>query len=177
MNSSRKLRLIILLLVLVCTAGCDQMSKHLARSKLGGGRFVSLPGGYGELRLSENPGSFLSLGASLPGSWRRFIFTFGVGTGLFGLLAYLVFGARFSGRSFTGWGMVWAGGMTNLIDRIGREGLVTDFIYIRVGPFHTGIFNPADLLITVGAAVVAYDLWLRRIRRPAKAKSQTTPDA
>ena len=72
--------------------------------------------------------------------------------------------------------MVWAGGMSNLIDRIGRDGLVTDFIFIRIGPFHSGIFNLADVIIMIGVAVVAYDFWLRRIWRPhrqlEKAKSQ-----
>jgi hypothetical protein len=100
MNLSHKLRLVILLVVLGCTAGCDQTSKHIARSKLSQGGFISLPGGFGELRLAENPGSFLSLGASLPNPLRRFIFTFGVAVGLFSMLAYLVLVGRFSWCSF-----------------------------------------------------------------------------
>ena len=69
--------------------------------------------------------------------------------------------------------MVWAGGMSNLIDRIGRDGLVTDFIFIRIGPFQTGIFNLADMIIMIGAAVVAYDFWLRRIWRSHKQWKKT----
>ena len=172
MNLSHKLRLVILLVVLGCTAGCDQTSKHMARSKLSEGGFVSLPGSLGELRLAENPGSFLSLGDSLSKSLRRSIFTFGVAAGLFGLLTYLVLGGRFSWRSFIGFGMVWAGGTSNLIDRIGRDGLVTDFLFIRIGPFHSGIFNLADVIIMIGAAVVAYDWWLRRIWRPHTCRAQ-----
>ena len=162
MNLSHKLRLVLLLVVLGCTVSCDQTTKHMARSKLGEGGFISLPGGLGEFRLAENPGSFLSLGDSLPKSLRLAIFTVGTGLGLLGLLAYLVFGARFSWLVFVGLGLVWAGGMSNTIDRITRHGLVSDFIFIRIGPFHTGIFNVADVVIMIGSAMLACGLWWRR---------------
>jgi signal peptidase II len=161
MNLSHKLRLTILLLVLGCTAGCDQTSKHIARSELGGHRFILLPGGFGELRLAENPGSFLSLGDSLPKPLRLAVFTIGVGLGLSGLLAYLVFGGRLGWLLFAGLGLVWAGGMSNLIDRLTRHGLVSDFIHVRIGPFHTGVFNLADVVIMLGGALIVCDFWLR----------------
>src|SRR5215469_13419179 len=135
MNLSHKLRLAILLLTLVGTAGCDQTSKHIARSELGQTGFVRLPGDLGELRLAENPGSFLSLGHSLPTSLRITVFTIGAGVAMLGLLAYLAFWCRLSLLSFAGLGLVWAGGISNLIDRVTRHGLVSDFIFLRVGPF------------------------------------------
>jgi hypothetical protein len=64
--------------------------------------------------------------------------------------------------SFIGWGLVWAGGMSNLMDRTLRQGHVTDFIFISAGPLHTGIFNVADLTIVIGIAAIALDLWNRR---------------
>jgi signal peptidase II len=161
---SQKIRLAILLLTLACTAGCDQASKHIARSALGERRFIMLPGGFGEFRLAENPGSFLSIGDSLPKPLRLTVFTIGVGVGLSSLLVYLVFGGRFSWLRFVGLGLVWAGGTSNLIDRIARNGLVSDFIYVRLGPFHTGIFNLADVVIMIGGAAIACELWLRRRR-------------
>jgi signal peptidase II len=168
MNLSHKLRLVILLVVLGCTAGCDQTTKHIARRELGERGFIMLPGGFGEFRLAENPGSFLSFGDSLPKSLRYSIFTIGIGVGLVSLLAYLVFGGRFSWLVFVGLGLVWAGGMSNMIDRIARHGLVSDFIFVRVGPFHTGIFNVADVVIMIGGAVIACDLWLRRHKQAHK---------
>lgn len=81
MTLTRKLRLALLLSVLLCAVGCDQTSKHFARAELGPFGFVTLPGGFGELRLAENPGSFLSLGASLPEPWRLGLLTIGVGVG------------------------------------------------------------------------------------------------
>jgi signal peptidase II len=162
MNLSHKLRLAVMLLMLGCTVGCDQTTKNIARRELGERGFITLPGGFGEFRLAENPGSFLSFGDWLPKPLRLILFTIGVGFGLFGLLAYLVFGGRFGRLIFVGLGLVWAGGMSNMIDRITRHGLVSDFIFIRIGPFHTGIFNVADVVIMIGGAMIACDLWLRR---------------
>jgi hypothetical protein len=66
MNTARTYRLATLVLILGCTAACDQASKHLARARLSSLHSITLPGGVGELRLAENLGSFLSLGTSLP---------------------------------------------------------------------------------------------------------------
>lgn len=165
MDLSRKFRLAVLLLALTCTVGCDQTSKHIARKELGERGFIMLPRGLGEFRMAENPGSFLSLGDSLPRPVRRTVFTLGVGIGLFSLLGYLALGRRLSWWSFVGLGLVWAGGMSNLIDRITRHGLVSDFIFIRMGPFHTGIFNLADAVIMMGGAVIAGDILWRQYRQ------------
>ena len=171
MPLSHKFRLVILLLVLGCTVGCDQTSKHFARIRLGESGFVTLPGGFGELRLAQNPGSFLSLGASLPESLRLTLLTFGVGAGLCGILIYLVVSCRLRWLSFAGLALVWAGGTSNLIDRITRHGRVSDFIFIQVGPFHTGIFNVADVVIMLGFAALAWELWKQR-HNPASEKSK-----
>ncbi len=166
MPFSRKFRLFALLLVLACAGGCDQTSKHLARTELGHLGLVTLPGGFGELRLAENPGSFLSLGDSLPIPFRLALFTIGVGVGLLGLLVYLAVGTRLSRCSFIGLALIWAGGTSNLVDRIARHGLVTDFVIIRVGPFHTGVFNAADVMIMIGVTALICDLWKRRRTSP-----------
>jgi signal peptidase II len=175
MGLSHKIRLVILLLVLACTAGCDQASKHIARSELVERRFIMLPGGFGEFRLAENPGSFLSMGDSLPKPLRLAVFTIGVGVGLSSLLVYLVFGGRFRWLLFAGLGLVWAGGTSNLIDRITRHGLVSDFIYVRIGPVHTGVFNLADVVIMIGGAVIACDLWSRRRKHNHKQLVKNEP--
>src|ERR1035438_9878929 len=60
----RAIRLGAILLVLVCTVGCDQATKHFARTELSQMAPQALPGGFVELTLAENPGAFLSLGTS-----------------------------------------------------------------------------------------------------------------
>jgi signal peptidase II len=150
MPPSPKSRLALLFLILTCTVGCDQTSKHIARTELGHLGVIALPGGFGELRLADNPGSFLSLGASLPDWLRLALFTFVVGAGLIVLFAFLAGSSRLRWISFLGLALVWAGGTSNLIDRITQQGFVTDFVLLRVGPLHTGVFNVADFLILIG---------------------------
>ena len=52
-----------------------------------------------------------------------------------------------------------AGGIGNLVDRVLRHGLVTDFAVVHIGPLHTGVFNLADVLIIIGVAAI---LWTFR---------------
>ena len=155
MIPSRTFRLIAVLLVLLSTAGCDQATKHLARTELSPWRSSPLAGGLIELTLAENPGTFLSLGASLPEPVRHGLLTIGIGIGLTCLLTYLVRSATLRRTSFLALSLVWAGGMSNLVDRFARKGLVTDFILLRAGPVHTGIFNVADLVIVAGLIILA----------------------
>lgn len=179
MTTSRKLRLAVLLLVLGCTVGCDQTSKHFARAELSRLDSVVLPGGFGELRLAENPGAFLSFGDSLPRSVRALCFTFGAGAGLLALLVHLLTSTKLTWMPFVALAMVIAGGASNLIDRITRQGLVTDFITIRVGPFQTGVFNVADTLVMLGVGLLILAQWRRTPRQPMKelkTSSRLAPD-
>lgn len=141
-------------MILICTAGCDQATKHIARTELGS--VSSTPGSshFIQLTLAENSGAFLSLGASLSATLRRLILTAGVSVGLALLLAYLIRAPGLQWLSFIGLALVWAGGASNLIDRIARHGLVTDFMIIRIGPIHTGIFNLADMAVAAGLVML-----------------------
>lgn len=154
MTTARKLRIVLLLLVFGCTVGCDQTTKHVARTNLNRFESITVLHGFGELRLAENPGAFLSLGDSLPQSVRVLCFTLGVGAGLLALLVHLLASTKLTWMPFVALAMVIAGGTSNLIDRITRHGLVTDFITIRVGPFQTGVFNVADTLVMLGVGLL-----------------------
>ena len=161
MITSRTIRSVALILVLVATAGCDQATKHLARTELSQMGASTFPSHFIEFTLAENPGAFLSLGASLPQAVRRAILTVGVSFGLAFLLAYLVRKPTLRWLPFLGLALIWAGGMSNLIDRFARGGLVTDFMVVRIGPFHTGIFNLADFAVLIGLLMLVISLRAR----------------
>ena len=156
MSTFQKLRFLILFILLAMTVGCDQTSKHFARLTLSYDTPIELPGGLGELRLADNPGSFLSLGASMPPAWRLALLTLGVGAALMAVFIYLVRNPTPGWLSFLGLTLLCSGGVSNLIDRITRHGLVTDFVFLRLGPLHTGIFNFADCLIVAGFVALMY---------------------
>jgi signal peptidase II len=166
-------RFIVVMVTLVCCVGCDQVSKSAARALLSSGASESLFADSLRLQLVENPGSFLSLGASLPEHLRFALFTAVVGLVLIGLVCAALF-ARVSSARVIALGLVAGGGISNLIDRLFFDGRVTDFLNVGVGSFRTGIFNLADTAILAGALL----LILRRHEpRPAAPPPSTPIDA
>jgi signal peptidase II len=147
-------RLVLLVSVLVCCAGCDRVSKSYAEARLSSTQPLSFLAGSVRLQLSHNEGAFLSLGASLPRSWREAIFRGGVACILAGLLAYAVFFASSSPWPVAGASLVFAGGASNLADRFLYDGYVVDFINLGLGSVRTGIFNVADVAITAGILMI-----------------------
>ena len=141
-----------LVFAMAATVGCDQAAKHVAARRLAGGGAVEVLFGTARFQLAENRGGFLGLGGRLPEAARRGLFVGLTGAGLLGGAALLV---RRRGIAFApalGLALVLGGGFGNLVDRLTR-GPVTDFLVLRLGPFHTGVFNVADAAILAGAAL------------------------
>src|SRR5579864_6194467 len=147
-------RFIVVLLTLSCCVGCDQVSKSAARSMLHSGVVESLFADSLRLQLTENPGSFLSLGASLPEQLRFTLFTAAVTVVLIGLVCAALFARRLSTARFIALALVAGGGLSNLIDRLLYDGRVTDFLNVGIGTVRTGIFNPADMAIMAGVLLL-----------------------
>lgn len=137
-----------LLLIMAITIAADQLTKHLARMTLA----VSAPKRFSILTLlyAENSGAFLSLGANLPPQTRSLIFS-GVVAVALGIGIYALMANRIGGTADSiAVAFILGGGIGNLIDRVFRGGRVTDFLYLAIGPLHTGVFNVADIAITGG---------------------------
>jgi signal peptidase II len=147
-------RFIVVSLTLLGCVGCDQVSKSAARAYLSTGVTQSFLAGSLRLQLVENPGSFLSLGASLPQNLRFTLFTGAVAIVLIGLVCASLFARRLGPWRFVALAFIAGGGISNLIDRLIYGGLVTDFLNVGIGPFRTGIFNVADMAILAGALLL-----------------------
>ncbi len=143
-------RLLILLLTLLVTVGCDQATKQIAREQLAGGETVTLWDDTVRLHYSENTGAFLSAGASLGDTARFLIFTVGVAAILLALTLYLLSARGLSFWPVLAMALVVGGGLGNLVDRLLRDGAVVDFLNVGVGSLRTGIFNLADVYIMAG---------------------------
>jgi len=147
-------RFIVVMLTLSCCVGCDQVSKSAARSMLHSGVTESLFYDSLRLQLTENPGSFLSLGASLPEQLRFTLFTAAVAVVLAGLVCAALFARRLTTARFVALALLAGGGISNLIDRLLNDGRVTDFLNVGIGTLRTGIFNLADMAILAGALLL-----------------------
>ena len=125
----------------------DRVTKVLAENLLQGREPVEVIPAVLQLRFTTNPGGAFGLFGSLP---VLFVVISVV------VVAVVLFASRDlpSVASAVGLGLVLAGGLGNLTDRIvrgtGFSGEVVDFIDLHVWP----VFNVADSALVVGAAVL-----------------------
>jgi len=163
MKLNMKTNRVILALTILAVIAVDQWTKSLARTHLS--PFPrTYAGGVVSLLQTENEGAFLSLGSTLPHTTRTLIFTGAVAIAVLLALGMLIFD-KVHGYDAIAVALIAAGGIGNLIDRVFRDGRVTDFLYLAAGPLHTGVFNVADMAITL--AVV----WLLLSSFAPKAKA------
>jgi signal peptidase II len=159
---------LVLLVAISGTVGCDQVTKHAARTILAGSAGRSYLADTVRFEYVENAGGFLSLGADWPPAVRTGFLTVATGA----MLLILV-GAAIRSRT-TGWPLLGltlfvSGGASNWVDRATR-GSVVDFMNVGVGPLRTGIFNAADVAILLGAAIFVFaearrELLTRKVSR------------
>lgn len=155
-------RLLLIFFVLLACVGCDQSTKLYAEARLPRTQPLSLFSDTVRLQITHNEGSFLGLGASAPKVWCLVTLRVGVSAMLLGLLAYTMFVKASQAPFIFALALVFAGGSSNLIDRFVNDGYVVDFINLGAGPIRTGIFNVADVAITVGALLLLVQSWRRR---------------
>ncbi len=163
---NRTQRILVLILVLFSTVGCDQATKSVARSYLAGENALSFLGGIFRLHYAENPGAFLSLGARFSPEAQYWIFVVVVSAVLTGLLGYLVWAAlrehdQLPTLVLVALSLFLGGGVGNLIDRLIFDGRVSDFMVIQVGGISTGVFNVADMALMLALGLVLLSSWPR----------------
>src|SRR5262245_3629147 len=146
-------RTLLYVALLMATVGCDRITKHLASVALDGELPRSFVSGVVRLEYAENTGAFLSIGARLPESTRTLLLEFGVGLLLLAI-GVAAFKYQLRGRALLGVALIWAGGASNLFDRV-VHGSVVDFINVGIGGLRTGIFNVADIAIFLGVVLFA----------------------
>jgi signal peptidase II len=166
-------RTLLCVALLMATVGCDRITKHLASVALDGELPRSYVSGVVRLEYAENTGAFLSIGASLPESTRTLLLEFGVGLLLL-TIAVVAFKYQLRGRALLGVTLIWAGGASNLFDRIVR-GSVVDFINVGVGGLRTGIFNVADVAIFLGVVLFATARSADSPKVDSTGRSETAP--
>ena len=141
-------RRVLALALLLTTIGCDRVTKHLAATNLADMPPQSFFADTLRLEYAENSGAFLGAGGGLP-EWARIgLFRIGVGLAL-ATLAFVALKRRWAGLLLVAASLIFAGGASNLVDRITR-GSVVDFVSVGVGQLRTGIFNVADVAILLG---------------------------
>jgi signal peptidase II len=166
MEFKRHLRTLVILLIVMCNIGCDQITKVIVREKLAYNENISLIENHFTLTRVENTGAFLSVGDSLPLPIRFMLLSLLPLIALAAGLYFLVVRTNISKPLMVGICFVIGGGMGNLFDRM-LYGSVTDFLHLNLVIFQTGIFNMADVSIMVGMFIIVVYSFRSRIRAGA----------
>jgi len=178
LTRTRLLKALLILLIVLASIGCDQATKQIARTRLmNGGTKSAEYGGtksaeYGGtvfvvdsvlvLHYVENEGGFLSLGARLPRPVRTVTFVAFPLLILFWIIFSLARNKETGWTFIMGFSFIAGGGLGNLIDRLFRDGKVSDFIIMGIGTLRTGVFNLADLSVLIGCLLLLASPWKTR---------------
>jgi len=149
----------VLLVVILATMACDRVTKQIAADNLASAPTRSYLSDTVRLDYAENTGAFLGIGANWPPAVRTALLSIGNGVLLL-VLTILTMRLHWQRTASLGLAFFVAGGLSNLIDRI-AYGKVIDFMNVGIGPVRTGIFNVADVAITVGALLVIWSTTAR----------------
>jgi signal peptidase II len=166
-------RLLLVLAIILSTIACDRVSKRYAERALADRPRRSYLGDTLRVQYTENAGAFLSLGAQLPPRV-RLVLLGGAPLVLLAGVGLLLVRRTTTGALAVGLSLLWAGGASNLADRVER-GRVVDFLNVGIGGLRTGIFNVADMAITFGGLMVLAAS--RRSRTEAAAGPEGRADA
>jgi signal peptidase II len=135
----------------------DQVTKYAIAQVLSpGDRVALLP--FFSLVLTYNPGAAFSFLASAAG-WQRYFFIV-IALVVSAVLVWMMVKNRQDGFLCFALALVLGGAIGNVIDRM-TIGAVVDFILLHWRQYHWPAFNVADSSITVGAALLIWDGFVR----------------
>ena len=155
MKSKRFFSKFWILGIVLLTIGCDQFSKELTRKKVEPRQYIPVLGHHFILTNVENRGAMLGFGQDFPLIAKRIVFQGLPLLMLFILLYRTLTRPNLNRVLLFAFAFVIGGGIGNMIDRI-AQGSVTDFFQIRLGFLRTGIFNMADVAVTLGVLLLAF---------------------
>lgn len=146
-------RKIAIVLIVLLNFGCDQISKEVVRTHVPPKDYIQLIGDRFILTNVENTGAMLGFGQQFP-FWIKLILFQVLPIIVLLILLYRILNKEHLGPwSIFAFACVIGGGIGNLVDRI-AYGSVTDFFQIQLGIFKTGIFNMADVSVTLGVLLL-----------------------
>jgi len=161
MRTKRVLRNFFIILILVTTISCDQISKNIVRQKIEYNTHINVISKYLIITKVENTGAFLGLGDSIP---RPLYIVLMIVLPLIVIgyaLYYLLKRNNVSKLLIIGISFAIGGGLGNIYDRI-LYGSVTDFLYFNFVVFHTGVVNMADIFVTAAFFMIMYEFYINR---------------
>ncbi len=144
----------IIFLVLL-NIGCDQISKKIVRNNVEETAYIEVIDNHFILTKVENTGAMLGFGQYMS-PILKIIFLQAIPVIVLLVLLFRILRKTDMDKWLIfAFACVIGGGIGNLIDRI-AHGSVTDFFLIKLGFLKTGIFNMADVSVTMGVLLLLF---------------------
>src|SRR5688572_2408672 len=157
------LKIILFCLICFISIGCDRVTKDLAKQHLANSHTISYLNDTFRLQYVENTGAALSLGSDLSKTASFWLLSILPLIFLVLLLGYAIKNAaKMQLSQMIFYAMIFSGGMGNIIDRIVYDRRVPDFMNLGIDNFRTGIFNFADVFVSVGVLGLMISLFLKK---------------
>lgn len=160
MATKNIIRIVLILLIITVNIGCDQFSKKIVKRSVLPYETIHVLSDHLTVTRVENSGAFLSAGDSMSKASKQIFLTLIPIIAMVLGLAYL-FLKPVSKNMLVGLCFVIGGGVGNLFDRV-LYGSVTDFLFVKLGIFETGIFNLADVSIMTGMFLIFLQFFIKK---------------
>ncbi|MBK6263908.1 signal peptidase II [Marivirga sp. S37H4] len=152
------------LIIILSNVACDQITKVKVRKEISLNEVISVINDNFVLTKVENTGAALSLGKDLSPTLKVVFLQIMPLLVLFFLFKVIVSRKDTSRLNVIAFSFIIGGGIGNIYDRI-LYNSVTDFMYIKVGAFHTGIFNMADVSVVIGTVLIVVNTLITETRK------------
>lgn len=139
----------------------DQISKLYVQATLRLGQVVPVISSFFNLTYVLNPGAAFGFLSGAPAALRQPLFT---AISIFAVLFIIYYRARHRQMRLlpsVGLACILGGAVGNLLDRL-RLGMVVDFLDFYYGAYHWPAFNVADSAITIGVALMIFEILIDR---------------
>jgi signal peptidase II len=156
-----KRNLILFVLGAAVVIMLDQITKSIITSRFLLHESRTVIDGFFNIVYVMNPGAAFGFLAGASATF-RYIFFIGITVlALVLIILYLLKSKPHNILIVLSLALIFAGAVGNLIDRI-RFGAVVDFLDVYVGTWHWPAFNVADSAISIGAALMIWEMIISR---------------
>ena len=156
-----KKNILIFVLGAAIVIALDQITKSAITTRLFMHESYPVINGFLNLVYVMNPGAAFGFLANAPEIFRYIFFTSITIVALGLIIYYLVKSKPQALMLVCALTLIFAGAVGNLIDRL-RFGAVVDFIDVYIASAHWPAFNVADSAISIGAALMIWDMIANR---------------
>ena len=144
---------VFFLFLIMTNIGCDQITKQGIRDTIEFGERIELVRSNLVLTKVENTGAAMGFGSNFPPIIKELTLKFIPLFILLGLTWYTLIHKNIRSLTLIAIALIVGGGLGNLIDRF-RFASETDFLFVHISFFKTGIFNMADVSVTLGSVIL-----------------------